>query len=123
MNSTRIQKLEYNGQEIPVLAWNQLFNEVCKICHEIDAAQFDSIVKENKVHKSTNSKLDASRKNPVISADKEELVNVKKIEGTDYFSESVLSSSRSREFSKQLLDLYGITEQFRIYIVDADDEL
>lgn len=122
MNGTRIQKMEYGGQEIPVTAWNQLFNEVCRICHEIDATKFDFLVKENKIHKSTNSKSDNSRKNPIISADKKELVDVKRIAGTDYFSESVLSSSRSREFTKQLLDLYGITDQFRIYIVDKDDD-
>ncbi|MDE7227773.1 MAG: DUF262 domain-containing HNH endonuclease family protein [Treponemataceae bacterium] len=123
MYSTRIQKLGYGEQEISVMAWNQLFNEVCRICHEIDPEKFNSAVKENKIHKSTNSKSDNSRKSPVISADKEELVNGKRIGGTDYFSESVLSSLSSRGYTKQLLDLYGITEQFRIYIVDKDDEL
>lgn len=123
MYSTRIQKLGYGEQEILVTAWNQLFNEVCRICHEVDSEKFNFVVRENKIHKSTNSKSDESRKNPFISADKEELVNGKRIEGTDYFSESVLSSLSSRKCTKQLLDLYGITEQFRIYIVDKDDEM
>ena len=122
MNGTKIQKLEYNGEEISVSAWNQFFNEICRICYKIDQAKFDSIVKENKIHKATNSKLDASKKSPVISKDKADFVTAKRIANTEYFSESVLSSVRACVFAKQLLDLYEITERFRIYIVDGDDE-
>lgn len=122
MNSSKLQILKYGENEISVTAWNGLFNEVCRICYELDAAKFDSLVKENKVHKSTNNKTDTSKKNPVITPDPKELVSGKKIAGSPYFSEGTLSSIRSREFSKQLLDIYGITDEFSIYVVDKDEE-
>lgn len=122
MNSSKLQTLKYNDKEFSVTAWNQLFNEVCRICYELDNVKFDKLVLDNVIHKSTNIQGDNTKKCPVITKVSKVLVSEKKIKGTDYFSEGTLSSTRSREFSKQLLDLYGITDKFSIFVVAKDDE-
>lgn len=121
MNGMKIKKIKYNDREIEVSEWNTLFKTVCEIVNKIDSAKFSEIVKENRIHK--NKKLPNSNKNaPILTSDKNELVGSKKIDGTEFFMESALSSIRSRVFSKQVLDIYGITEKFEIYVENDDKE-
>lgn len=121
MNGSEIVSLLYNGNAYEIGAWNQLFNTVCKICYDIDSAKFEKIVEENKIHKSKNLK-DGSGKCPFITKNAELLVDVKKIGESEYYSESVLSCISSRKISKQLLDLYNITDQFEIFVKEKSTE-
>lgn len=121
LDGSVIVGFRHNESEYKISAWNQLFNTICKICYKIDSSKFEKIVNENLIHKSKNTE-DGSSKCPFISEDRRKLQKAKQIESTKYFSEGTISSLSSRKISKQLLDLYNITDQFEIFVKEKSTE-
>ena len=87
---------------------------------KLDSEKFGKIVKENLIHKNSK-KRNGNKKDPLISKNSHLLVEAKKIGNSEYYSEGSLSSERARIYAKQLLDLYGITDCFSIYVVSKDN--
>ena len=71
---------------------------------------FKQIVKENTVHKSTN-KHRQDEKDPIITSDRSLVNSPLEIKGSEFVIEAQLSSVRVRVYSKQLLDLYNVTQR------------
>lgn len=112
MESTYIS---FNGEKFDVFSWNGYLNKICNILHRNDSVKFEKIVEENLIHKST-SKRNSKGKDPIITKDKSLLVSPYLIDGTEFYSEGTVSSMSARVYSKQLLDLYGVTEDVKLFV-------
>ena len=44
------------------------------------------------------------------------------IEGTEYYSEGTVSSMSARVYSKQLLDLYGFTDDVKLFVNKKEED-
>lgn len=121
MNGMSIKKFKYGEDEFEVSAWNTFFKTICEMLNKIDSVKFAEIVSENKIHKSTKN-ANPNRYDPILTVNKNDLVGNKKIEGTNFFMESTLSSSRCRVYAKQLLDIYGLTDKVAIYVENENKD-
>ena len=121
MNNATISKLRRGETEFSVTSWNGLFNTVCKIAFDENAEFFAKLVDENTVHKAKHEK-DGKQYAPFISRNPKLLTGAKKISDSPFYSEAVLSNISARKVSKQLLDLYAITEEFEILIGENSDD-
>ena len=115
MESTYISGISFNGEKFDVFSWNGYLNKICNILHRNDSVKFEKIVEENLIHKST-SKRNSKGKDPIITKDKSLLVSPYLIDGTEFYSEGTVSSMSARVYSKQLLDLYGVTEDVKLFV-------
>ena len=120
MNGSDVKEVLYKGKPLGINSWRYYFNEICKITYKLDSEKFGKIVKENLIHKNSK-KRNGNKKDPLISKNSHLLVEAKKIGNSEYYSEGSLSSERARIYAKQLLDLYGITDCFSIYVVSKDN--
>ncbi len=105
----------FEDKHYEVKTWKDLLCIICYIAHGIDNTLFSQIVNENKIHKST-SKKNYPLKDPIITDKSNLLIDAKAISESIYFSEGTISSDRARFYSKQLLDLFGITDQVQISV-------
>ena len=69
----------------------------------------------------TKPKYDKKQKDPIITINKNFLVEPKKIGDTEFYSEGSLSSERARIYAKQLLDIYKITDKIQICVENRDE--
>lgn len=115
MESTYISGISFDGEKFDVFSWNGYLNKICNILHRNDSVKFEKIVEENLIHKST-SKRNSKGKDPIITKDKSLLVSPYLIDGTEFYSEGTVSSMSARVYSKQLLDLYGVTEDVKLFV-------
>ena len=121
MENTNISHIIFENEKYEVTSWNGYLNTICTILYNKDPKKFDKIVEENVIHKAT-SRRNKNGKDPIITKDKNLLVGPYKIEGTDYYSEGTVSSMTSRTYSKQLLDLFGCTEDVRLFVTRKVDD-
>ena len=115
MENTNISHITFEDEKYDVTAWNGYLNIICSILFSKDSKKFDKIVEDNLIHKSI-SRRNKNGKDPIITKDKNLVVGPYKIEGTDYYSEGTVSSMSSRVYSKQLLDLFGFTDDVKIFV-------
>ncbi|MCM1578456.1 MAG: DUF262 domain-containing HNH endonuclease family protein [Ruminococcus sp.] len=115
MASTDITEIIFESRSMKVSTWKDFLMKICNIAYDFDACLFKVIVEENKIHKAT-SKKNYPAKDPIISANPALLVNARRIGDTEYYVEGTISSTRARIYAKQLLDIYGITDAFQIYV-------
>lgn len=115
MSGAYIEFIIYNQKEIQTTAWKDFFNKIATLAYSINKQAFDSVVKENKLHKSTSTR-NYPMKDPIITTEKQKLVSPMEIKNTAYYTEGALSSQRARIYAKQLLDILGVTDQFQISI-------
>lgn len=115
MSGANIESLVYNNEIISISTWKEFFNKVCLISFHFDSEKFKKIVAENIIHKATSTK-NYPQKDPVITSEPSKLVLPQIIEGTVYYTEGALSSTRARIYAKQLVDLLEITNRFQLAI-------
>ncbi len=115
MENTNILHITFEDEKYDVTAWNGYLNTICTILFNKDSKRFDKIVEDNLIHKST-SRRNKNGKDPIITKDKNLLVGPYKIEGSDYYSEGTVSSMTARVYSKQLLDLFGFTDDVKLFV-------
>ena len=121
MENTNISHITFEGEKYDVTSWNGYLNTICKILFSKDSQKFDKIVEDNVIHKST-SRRNKNGKDPIITKDKNLLVGPYKIEDSEYFSEGTISSMTSRIYSKQLLDLFGFTDDVKLFVSKKVEE-
>ena len=121
MENTNISHITFEGEKYDVTSWNGYLNTICKILFSKDSQKFDKIVEDNVIHKST-SRRNKNGKDPIITKDKNLLVGPYKIEDSEYFSEGTMSSMTSRIYSKQLLDLFGFTDDVKLFVSKKVEE-
>ena len=102
-----------NNYEIS--GWFELVAKVCEILYSIDSDKLKEIVVQNKIHKST-SKHNIGIKDPILSYKKEFLISSLQIKDTGIYVETSLSSNRARYYTKQILDLFELTDEFQLYV-------
>lgn len=105
----------FEDKEYLISTWKDTLCTICSIANSIDSKLFDEIVHGNRIHKST-SKKNYPNKDPIITDKMNLLGSSMPIANSIYFSEGNISSNRVRVFSKQLLDLFGITNKFKISV-------
>ncbi len=105
----------YEDKPYEISTWKDMLNIVCSLTYSIDNDLFEKIIRENKIHKST-SKKNYPQKDPIITENGNLLVKPEHIKNTIYYVESTISSDRARFYSKQLLDIYGITDRLQLSV-------
>lgn len=110
LNNSNVTSFMFDDEQYEVNTWRGLLQTVCEKLYEIDPKLFKQIVKENTVHKSTN-KHRQDEKDPIITSDRSLVNSPLEIKGSEFVIEAQLSSVRVRVYSKQLLDLYNVTQR------------
>lgn len=109
----------YNKDErIPVSTWKEYFNAICRILFEKDKDRFYSA--STKIRKKSSKRV-LEGYDPLITKEKEQLLDPKEIVGSDYYNEGCLSSAYIRIYTKNLLDYFGLLEDFRVEIITTPD--
>ena len=115
MSGQSLENLIYNGKEYSLTKWSSLLPTVCNILYDIDPELFNSIVSGNVIHKAT-SKQSYDAKDPMISYDSNLVVDPIKMNNVDIYIEGCISSDRARFYTKQILDIYGLSDVFKICV-------
>lgn len=118
MSGHVLQALMFNEKIYSISNWNELLPRICKELYKIDKNLFNDIISKNKIHKSTAVKSYYLGKDPILTKDEKMLSTPLYIKEIDCYVEASLSSDRARVYSKQLLDFYNLTEQFKIHVVE-----
>lgn len=120
MNGSDVKYVIYDNNILDIKSWRYYFNELCRITYELNSEKIKQIVQDNIIHKASN-KYDKKQKDPIITINKNFLVEPKKIGDTEFYSEGSLSSERARIYAKQLLDIYKITDKIQICVENRDE--
>ncbi len=115
MEGEKPSMIKCDDKEYEVTKWKDVLPTICWILYDLDSEKFDQIVKDNLIHKSTTTKVNGI-KDPIISLDSKLLVTPLRIANTKYFVEGCISSSRSRYYSKQLIEAYDLVGYFQIAV-------
>jgi hypothetical protein len=115
MTGTKLEYLVFDDSTYKVAKWKDLLALICNLAFNYDSILFDTIVSNNSIHKATSRK-NYPKKDPIISSNRNLLVEPKEIEGSRYFSEGTISSSRVRVYAKKIMDFYSLTDRIQIYI-------
>lgn len=115
MNSTNVTEIIFDGAVKKTNSWREFFLSICNIANEYDTDLLKRIASENLIHKSTKTK-NYPNYDPIFTTDETLVNNPMLIEGTNIYVETNLSSNRIRVYSKQLMDIYGITNDIQINV-------
>ncbi len=116
MSGTHITAIIYNNKINSVSSWNEFLKIICEIAYDIDESVIKKIIRENSVHKATSTR-NYPEKDPIITNNPSLLLGPKEIkENSGIFIEGCVSSNRARFYAKQILDIYGLTEEFQIQV-------
>lgn len=105
----------YKDNNYEISGWFELVAKVCEILNEIDSEKLKDIVIQNKIHKST-SKHNIGIKDPILTYNKEFLISALQVKNTNIYVEASLSSNRARYYTKQILDIFELTDEFQLYV-------
>jgi len=115
MSGTHISAILYDEKVYAISLWKEFLQMVCTIAYDFDSNIMKKIVRENNIHKATSAK-NYPDKDPIITNKPELLVSPKEIKNSGIFIEGCVSSYRARVYAKQLLDIYGISDDFQIQV-------
>ena len=115
MSGTTLENLIYEGKEYNVTKWFELLPMVCEILYDIDSNILNTATIDNTIHKAT-SKQRYNEKDPILSSVPNYLVTPIKLKNANIYVEGCLSSDRTRYYLKQILDLYGLADRFKICV-------
>jgi len=115
MDGSSLISIKYNEQEMSCAVWSDLVPFVSKILYTENPILFEQIVNSNKIHKAT-SRRNQNGKDPILTADKNMVIDPGKIEDSEYYCELCLSSRRARFYAQQLAEVFGKLENFSIEI-------
>ena len=121
MRGTHPNAIIYDNREYSIFNWKDVLPTICNILSEYDKTLFEEVVFTNKIHKA-NSTRNEYGKDPIISGDKSKLVSPIEIKGTKYFVEGSISSDRARYYTKQLIDIFDLTDFFQISVSYSDNK-
>ena len=119
VTGTAIKYLIYKGVPTAVDTWRDLLLEISKILCELDLLKLQSLVKSNKIHKST-SKRNSEGKDPIFSVNPMEVITPLKISDTQIYIEGCLSAERARYYARQIAQEFGVIEDFAIEVTTTD---
>ena len=115
MSGTTLESLIYDGKEYAITKWFELLPSVCEILYDIDPNILNNATINNTVHKAT-SKQRYDEKDPILSNVPTYLVTPIKLKNANIYVEGCISSDRTRYYTKQVLDLYGMADRFQICV-------
>ncbi len=117
MSGTNVKEIIVDNKTVmkTVTSWKDFLKTICEIVYEIDNSQMRKIARDNCIHKSCATK-NYPDKDPIITTNSSLLNDPKEILTSGIFVEGNISSARARVYAKQILDIYGITDDFQIYV-------
>jgi hypothetical protein len=115
MDGSSLIRIIYNEQEMTCSVWSDLLLLVSKILYAENPTLLEQIIAGNKIHKAT-SRRNNHGKDPILTANKNMVINPGKIGDSEYYCELCLSSQRARVYAQQLAELFGKLEKFSIEI-------
>ena len=115
MSNTNVTEILFENTVIKVSSWKEFFKTICEIAYDFDSLLFRTISDSNQIHKATSNR-NYPEKDPIITDNKDLLVGPRAVSDSSIYIEGCLSSSRARIYAKQLLDIYGITDDFQINV-------
>lgn len=115
MSGTTLESLIYEGKEYVINKWFELLPSVCEILYDIDPNIINNATINNTIHKAT-SKQRYNEKDPILSNVPTYLVTPIKLKNANIYVEGCISSNRTRYYTKQILDLYGMADRFQICV-------
>lgn len=119
--NSRIVSLTIDSKTININTWRELMVCVAEFCNNIDHEKFDTIVKNNKLHKKTKNK-GLNIYDPIISINKSDLNSSRIIPNTNYFVETNLSANMAIKYAKDLLCEFDLDDKTKITILNEDED-
>ena len=121
VTNSKIISLIIDSNNINVNTWRELLVYASEYCYNIDSDKFNRIVKNNDLHKSTKNK-GLNDYDPILSINKCDLNTSQRLSNTEYYIETNLSANRAKEYTKELLSIYGLDENTQITIKSIDED-
>lgn len=116
MSGTHIKAIIYKDNITSVYSWNEFLKTICEIAYNIDNNIIKKVIRENIIHKATSTR-NYPDKDPIITTNPVLLIGPKEIKkDSGIFIEGCISSNRARYYAKQLLDIYGLSDEFQIQV-------
>lgn len=116
MSGTHITAIIYDNNITAVSSWNEFLKTVCEVAYDLDDNIMKKIVRENSIHKATSTR-NYPDKDPIITNNPSLLLGPKEIKkDSGIFIEGCISSNRARFYAKQILDIYGLADEFQIQV-------
>ncbi|MCH5152841.1 MAG: DUF262 domain-containing protein [Clostridiales bacterium] len=115
VTGTSIKYLIYDGTPIPVDTWRDLLLEVCKILNKSNQVLFKKIAKSHTIHKATSSRNPIG-KDPIITFDREKVIDAREVDNTQIFVEGCLSAERARFYARQISEMFNLLDKFSIEV-------
>lgn len=111
-----IRRFIIDQKEQSVNSWRDFFNKLCRYLYGREKDKFIRIVDDNTIHKRKNNVKYGF--DPIITSDKEALIDAIRIDETDYYTEGRLSESRVLYYARKLIDEleYGKEIKLDLYI-------
>lgn len=109
-----VSSLIVDGKVLVVKTWGNLLPSVCKKLIEVDNGLFDTVVRQNRIHKSTSKRNYYYGQDPLIAVEDCYVQKAIKIEGTNYFVETNLAADRALKYTQELIRIFGLSELFEI---------
>ena len=94
--------------------FDELLVLLCNALFEKDKFLLNDIVKTNRIHKSTSTKLYPLGKDPIFSIDKKYLVSPVHFKKADFYIEQCLSADRAKVYACELLKQFKMLEKTKI---------
>ena len=106
----------YDDNVTTVSSWNEFLKTICEVAYDLDDNIMKKIVRENSIHKATSTR-NYPDKDPIITNNPSLLLGPKEIKkDSGIFIEGCISSNRARFYAKQILDIYGLADEFQIQV-------
>lgn len=111
-----VKSIIFNNTPYSVKGWFELLAMVCKILYDYDSDKFETIIKQNKIHKSTFKYSYYFGNDPIICNEDKYLVSPYKLEEANCYVECCLSANRSMHYTLDIIKEYGLIDSFKIEI-------
>ena len=114
VTGTNINSMVINKEVYPISGWYELVYQLCNIYYDDNKEIIDDIVKNNKVHKSSSTRLYALGKDPIFSYDKKYILSPAYFEKGNFYVEQCLSADRARNYARDVIKYLNIQDDIKI---------
>lgn len=114
VTGTNINSVVINKEVYPISGWYELVYQLCNIYYDDNKEIIDDIVKNNKVHKSSSTRLYALGKDPIFSYDKKYILSPAYFEKGNFYVEQCLSADRARNYARDVIKYLNIQDDIKI---------
>lgn len=111
-----VKSIIFNNTPYSVKGWFELLVITCKILYDYDSDKFNTIVKQNKIHKSTFKYSYYFGNDPIICNEDKYLVSPYKLDEANCYVECCLSANRAIYYTLDIIKEYGLIDSFKIEI-------